>query len=74
MPEAEFYILLIFAGAIFVICSLIAAGIYYVGRRQNSRSLKVLAILPLVCGLIVFVPMALVLLMWVWCWIAGKKS
>jgi magnesium-transporting ATPase (P-type) len=74
MPEPEFFILLFVACAVFGMCSLIAGGLYFWGRRKNSKLFKVLAILTLVPGLIVFVPMFFLLLMWVWYWIFDDKT
>ena len=65
MPEPEFLIVLFATGVIFMICCGIAAGLYFLGRRNNSKGLKILAIVSLVPGLLVFVPMFILLLMWV---------
>lgn len=74
MPEPEFFILLFVAGVIFGVCCLIAGALYFWGRRKNSRALKIVAIVPLIPGLIVFVPMFFLLLMWIWYWIFGDKT
>ena len=74
MPEPEFFILLFVACAVFGVCSLIAGCLYFLGRRKNSKLFKLLAILLLIPGLVVFVPMFFLLLMWVWYWTFGDKT
>jgi hypothetical protein len=74
MPEPEFFFLLFVACAILGVCGPIAGGLYFWGRRKKSRLLKVLAVLPLIPGLVVFVPMFLLLVMWVWYWVFGDKT
>lgn len=74
MPEPEFFILLLVAGVILGVCCWVAGGLYFWGRRKNSRVLKMVAVLPLIPGLIVFVPMFFLLLMWIWYWIFGDKT
>jgi len=74
MPEPEFFILLLATCAILGICSLVAGGLYLWGRHKKSRRLKVLAIVPLIPGLVVFLPMFLLLLIWIWYWVFGDKT
>ena len=74
MPEPEFFIILIAATAIFVVCCGIATGLYIWGRKRNSKALKILAAIPLIIGLIVFLPMFGLLVMWICYWIFGSKT
>ncbi|EEF62537.1 hypothetical protein Cflav_PD5172 [Pedosphaera parvula Ellin514] len=72
-PEPEFYILLFFSGAVFAVCALIAAGLFILGRRTKSKTLKIAAAVPLGCGTVVFAPMLLLLILWIGYWIFGNK-
>ena len=74
MPEPEFYIILFVACGILGACIFIAARLFSWGRRKNSAVLQVLATFPLVCGLIVFVPLVLLSLMWIWYGLYGDKG
>lgn len=74
MPEPEFFILLIVAAVVFGICSALAGGLYLLGRYKKSTVLKSLALIPLIPGLVVFVPMFLLLLGWVCYWIFGEPT
>lgn len=73
MPEGEFFIVLFAAAVIFAICCGIALDLYIIGRRKNSKTLKILALISTIPGLVVFVPMFALLLMWIWYWIFGAK-
>jgi len=74
MPEPEFFLVLFAAGGVFVVCCAIAIPLYFWGRKQNSKFLKILALLPMIIGLIVFMPMFILLLSWIWYWIFGDKT
>jgi len=74
MPEPEFFIVLFATGVIFMICCGIAVGLYFLRRRKDSKVLKILAIISLIPGLLAFVPMFILLLMWVWHWKFGNKT
>jgi len=74
MPEPEFFIVLFAAGAVFVVCCSIAVGLYFWGRKKNSKALKIVAAVPMIIGLIVFAPMFVLLVMWIWYWIFGHKA
>jgi hypothetical protein len=74
MPEPEFFIVLFAAGLVFVVCSLIAVGLFVWARRKNSKALKIVAAVPLICGIVVFAPMLFLLLTWIWYWIFGNKT
>ncbi len=71
MPEPEFFITLLVSGGIFAIAIAIANALHRKGQRENSKTLQWLAALPLGCGLIVFAPMFLLLLGWIYHWIFG---
>ena len=74
MPEPEFFIILIAAGAVFAVFAAIAIGLFVWGRRKKSKPLKIVAGLALTCGLIVFAPFAFILLSWIWYWMFGGKK
>jgi len=74
MPEPEFFVLLFAAGGVFVVCCAIAIALFVWGRAKKSKSLKILAGIPMLCGLVVFVPVLFLLLSWIWYWLFGTKS
>jgi hypothetical protein len=74
MPEPEFFIMLVFTGGIFAGAIAVAKALHRKGQRENSKYLQWLAALPLGCGLIVFAPMFLLLLGWIFHWIFGSDS
>jgi hypothetical protein len=74
MPEPEFFILLIAAGAVFVVCAAIAIALFIWGCRKKSMPLKIVAGIPLLCGLVVFAPFLFLLLSWIWYWTFGSKT
>jgi len=74
MPEPEFFFILFAAGGVFVVCCAIAIPLYFWGVKQNSKFLKILALVPMVFGLIIFTPMLILLLMWICYWIFGSKA
>jgi hypothetical protein len=52
----------------------ICGAVIFVGPSKNSAVLQVLTTFPLVCGLIVFVPLVLLSLMWIWYGLYGDKG
>jgi NADH:ubiquinone oxidoreductase subunit 6 (subunit J) len=74
MPEPEFFIILIAAGAVFAVCAAIAMGLFVWGRRKKSKPLKIIAALALICGLIVLAPFVFLLLSWIWYWMFGSNK
>lgn len=72
IPEPEFFFGLFFTAIIFGVCCIVSGSIYYWGRRKKSTVLKILSVLPLIPGLIVYMPFFLLLLMWIWYWIFGN--
>jgi len=61
-------------GIVFVVGVLLAAGLFFWGQRKNSKALKLISVLPVVCGLVVFAPMVFLLVLWIGYWTFGDTS
>ena len=74
MPEPEFFIVLLIAGAVSAWFVLLAVVMFCFGWRKKSKPLIIGSVLPLGCGAIVFAPMLLLLILWICYWTFGDKS
>ena len=72
-PEPEFFFAIFGVGVIFFVCAMISLCIFYLGRKQNSKALKITAALPMLFATALLVPATRMFWAWVSYWLLGNR-
>jgi hypothetical protein len=72
-PEPEYFFGLFVAVAVFFVCAAITIILFGLGRRWNSKALKIISAVPVGISMVLFVPTIRMFWIWVSYWLLGNR-